>query len=161
MNRQHSKTLRANSSQGGFEFPPRPHLQEGEPLGHFNESFRFASFSGGELLSAILLVEQRLQALLYAFWQVKLRQCSRHGHLQCTGHGGRFAGTAGRGEGKLFGTLRARGVSLAGLETQHPPTKKPPTRPLGDYRGRGVVSFLICSYLLFSVRPRGSQGLTL
>ena len=50
--------------------------QQGQEVGEIHESFGFALLGASKELSVILLVQQHMEALLYAIRQLKLRQIS-------------------------------------------------------------------------------------
>jgi hypothetical protein len=56
--------------------------QQGEEVGEIHESFGFAPLGVSQGLSTILLIQQRMQALLYKVFQTKPQSLSRREHTQ-------------------------------------------------------------------------------
>jgi hypothetical protein len=54
--------------------PPSSESQQGKEVGEIHESFGFAPLGVSQGLSTVLLIQQRVQAFLYAVRQPKSRQ---------------------------------------------------------------------------------------
>jgi len=65
--------------------------KERQKLCKLDQAFRFGSFIGGQRLSLVLLVEQRLKSAIKTFRQAQPREIRRHLEIDVNRHAGRHA----------------------------------------------------------------------